>query len=517
MQRKKDSIVSAKATNQRCNEAKGEVEGAESHELCPYFDNLPSHLAANILLQLPIKSLLVCRCVCKIWKTIISEPRFAKLHFERSPFSLMIRTHRFNLVSRTLHLLDCQPETYDFGSKNLVKLDCMTKLPLRDGKLFKEKREKIKNKSMHPFHADTLFFNKYSLGIRDDRRWRYYADCRISHDKFNIINSCNGLLCLSDPSTENPLAICNPVTGEFIRLPKATKAPFKLNTNGVRMKGHSGLGFQPKTNEYKVIKMRIRHVERAKEWVFERVILEVNTLGSPSWRNVEVDPRISILSLEYPTCVNGVFHWIKLDGQQRSILCFCFESERLQPFPSPPHVFENHNNEIHDNRRISMGELKGFIYICDLNFSLVTMWVMNEYGIEESWTKAYNIETSFNSRSYSFSWRHGFCWPVKPFEEGASIFLYHSRNCLIHCEPEKCEPEKYRRKVFQIRGACSALIDVIPHIPSLISLKDVVKGDNIEVLSIHSRYAEYKMSEENEVLFLAKWFTRDLVSKVETA
>jgi hypothetical protein len=78
--------------------------------------------------------------------------------------------------------------------------------------------------------------------------------------------------------------------------------------------------------------------------------------AAPLWRNVEVDPRISILSLKYPTCVNGVLHWIKLEGQQRSILCFCFESEWLKPFPSPPNVFENHNNEIHDIGHISMGQ-----------------------------------------------------------------------------------------------------------------------------------------------------------------
>jgi hypothetical protein len=105
--------------------------------------------------------------------------------------------------------------------------------------------------------------------------------------------------------------------------------------------------------------------------VFERLILEVNTLGASSWRNVEVDPRISILSLKYPTCVNGVLHWIKLEGQQRSILCFCFESEWLKPFPSPPNVFENHNNEIHDighigsNVCLRLGKYTFFVILCD--------------------------------------------------------------------------------------------------------------------------------------------------------
>jgi hypothetical protein len=101
---------------------KGEVEMVENHELCSYFDNLPSRLTANILLPLPIKSLLVCRCVCKIWKTMISEPHFAKLHLERSPISLMIRTHGSDLVSRTLHLLECESKSLSLETIILLSL-----------------------------------------------------------------------------------------------------------------------------------------------------------------------------------------------------------------------------------------------------------------------------------------------------------------------------------------------------------------------------------------------------------
>ena len=198
-----------------------------------------------------------------------------------------------------------------------------------------------------------------------------------------------------------------------------------------------------------------------------------------------MDPQISFSSLEYPTCVNGALHWIRFEDQQRSILVFCFESERLQSFPSPPHEFGDHNNAIHDDWHVSMGELKGFLYICDSTIlSDVSMWVMNEYGIEESWTKIYNIDTSFNPSGNAVSWRLGL-WPIKHFEEGAAILLYRSglsTKCLIYYEPEK-----YGHKAFQIHGSRSYTFEVIPHIPSLISLKDVLKGDNIEVLNIHSR------------------------------
>ncbi|RHN53624.1 putative F-box domain-containing protein [Medicago truncatula] len=104
MKRKKGSITPPRATIQRCSNK------SESQQLCPYFDNLPFHLTTEILLKLPIKSLLICRCVCKIWNTLISEPKFAKLQFERAPISFMIRKLDNIEVSRNLYLLECEPE-----------------------------------------------------------------------------------------------------------------------------------------------------------------------------------------------------------------------------------------------------------------------------------------------------------------------------------------------------------------------------------------------------------------------
>ncbi|RHN53625.1 hypothetical protein MtrunA17_Chr5g0397861 [Medicago truncatula] len=113
-----------------------------------------------------------------------------------------------------------------------------------------------------------------------------------------------------------------------------------------------------------------------------------------------------------------------------------------------------------------LGELKGFLYICDRSSSEnVTMWVMNEYGIGESWTKIYNIDTYLTHSGLHDPWRCGLCWLVKHYE-----------------------PEKYGFKAFRIDVKTLKGVEVIQHIPSLISLKDVVNGDNVEeVLNIYSR------------------------------
>jgi len=74
-----------------------------------------------------------------------------------------------------------------------------------------------------------------------------------------------------------------------------------------------------------------------------------------------------------------------------------------------------------------MGELKGFLYICDCDstfFFDVTVWVMNEYGIGESWAKAYNIDnTAVSSLGYpDLFWDYGLCWPVIHFEDCAALW-----------------------------------------------------------------------------------------------
>lgn len=68
--------------------------------------------------------------------------------------------------------------------------------------------------------------------------------------KYKIVNSCNGLLCLSEPSRNEPVAVCNPLTGEFINLPKST-----CDDEDVKSATDCGLGFSPKSNQYKVIRV----------------------------------------------------------------------------------------------------------------------------------------------------------------------------------------------------------------------------------------------------------------------
>jgi hypothetical protein len=44
--------------------------------------HLPHEVITEILLRLPVKTILRCKCVCKSWLSLISDPHFATAHFQ---------------------------------------------------------------------------------------------------------------------------------------------------------------------------------------------------------------------------------------------------------------------------------------------------------------------------------------------------------------------------------------------------------------------------------------------------
>ncbi|KAJ9160061.1 hypothetical protein P3X46_025497 [Hevea brasiliensis] len=126
--------------------------------------SIPQDLITEVLAKLPVKTLLRFKSVCKSWKSIITDPQFARLH--SGPARLLIRSWDGVSYGEEYHSVDCDALgdncAYD---KAIVEL----RLPIKDG------------------------------------HW------------FPISGSCNGLICFGLPGK---LYLWNPSTGDFKKLPK---------------------------------------------------------------------------------------------------------------------------------------------------------------------------------------------------------------------------------------------------------------------------------------------------------
>uniref|UniRef100_A0A2N9FZY2 F-box associated beta-propeller type 1 domain-containing protein n=1 Tax=Fagus sylvatica TaxID=28930 RepID=A0A2N9FZY2_FAGSY len=214
------------------------------------------------------------------------------------------------------------------------------------------------------------------------------TSCLMDQD-FGIVNSCNGLLCLSKSIMNNPYFICNPITGEFITVGHEEKE--KSLWGSV----FPGFGYCRKSKKYKVVRLVLRL-----ENMFQRMA-EVYTLGSTdtSWRSIGSAPFDLDLAL-FPTYLNGVIHWVKASDDEKMkgsvfIIGFDFEEEKFNEVSPPPPFGEKHKEE-KNLYNLNMGVLGGCLSLCDCTFvDHLDIWMMKEYGDPASWTKEYVISAHF--------------------------------------------------------------------------------------------------------------------------
>ncbi|WCJ37459.1 F-box and associated interaction domains-containing protein [Euphorbia peplus] len=200
--------------------------------------------------------------------------------------------------------------------------------------------------------------------------------------QFSVAGSSNGLLCLWDPFYSQEAYIFNPFTTVYIRLPKPKQFP-------TQQRVAIGFGFSLLTKEYKVV--RIAYYTTHMIGQVEESEVEVLTVknGNYVWRNKGKTSQ-HIRGEPSNILVNGRLHWLSYRSHRRGhqarvkIVSFDIDDEQFREVPNPTYkrfaVFCTH--------LVILRGCLGGVVKC---WRQLDIWMMKEYGIQESWVKEFTI------------------------------------------------------------------------------------------------------------------------------
>ncbi|MCH83740.1 F-box/kelch-repeat protein [Trifolium medium] len=267
---------------------------AKCHQQPPSF--LPEELVFQILLRLPVRSLLEFKRVCKSWKTLISDPKFAKSHLQNLKMNPSI-THQHIFTS----LLIYEPS----------KIAYFPVKPL------------LENRSERP-------------------TTKLVELCM--ENRFLIIGSCNGLLCLFDMD-QGYVKLWNPSIGF-----ESKKSP-TLDCYDKWSITYNGFGYDHINDKYKLLVV----VGRSGSNYSEKVT-QIYTFGGTSWTTIQNFPSSINFVGKF---VNGTLNWVIIksgvSSNQTVILSFDLEKETYKEVLLPEHDVEEATHQQYCGRNYGCG------------------------------------------------------------------------------------------------------------------------------------------------------------------
>ncbi|XP_026435041.1 F-box protein CPR1-like [Papaver somniferum] len=312
--------------------------------------NMPEDVYSEILPWVPAKSAIICKSVCKTWYSLISNPKFVKLHLHRtiekkneSKFVFLIsgdNDHNYALVSSISY--------------------------------------------------DLLYSSLLSMGDCDDAIVEMVLPFKDSAYPVRFLGTCHGLICMMYATivgTAPFIVVWNPTTTECKILPNS-----KIGVVNHHRSIYS-FGYDPKIDDYKLV--TVVKLQGNKDGSVSMrgskngYVAEIYTLQSDSWRSIETIPYM-FSSIPYDSLsgvlVNGARHWY---GESRNlaqefIVSFDFSKERFEQLHLPKEFSEI------EHYVMTLGVLEDCLYLLA---SVIRpciqheVWMMQDYGVQESWTK----------------------------------------------------------------------------------------------------------------------------------
>ncbi|XP_061989581.1 F-box/kelch-repeat protein At3g23880-like [Rosa rugosa] len=322
--------------------------------------DLPCEIMEEILLQLPVKSLLRFKCVSKSWLNLISDHKFIKSHLHHST-----KQHPHHddddgdRISNT-HLM--------LSSTTLIH-SLHLQLPNA-----RTKQEEEAPAAAAPTDADdaVVLESMVEYPVASTVRRPAVKDIK-------IVGSCNGLLCLVLDSQH--MIIYNPSTRHVQEVPNPEETV-------VGKDYFYGFGYDSRNEDCKIV--RATSSSRNGNFVTQ---LDIFTLKTNSWRTKTKTIPFYFMSSVVGTLLNGALHWAvrrginisPSDGDDHDLRPFGIVS-----FDLTEEVYKEVPLPCDGDKHFSfygLGVLGGCLSMLHSpHGSDYQVWVMKEYGVKASWS-----------------------------------------------------------------------------------------------------------------------------------
>ncbi|XP_010546897.1 PREDICTED: F-box/kelch-repeat protein At3g06240-like [Tarenaya hassleriana] len=314
--------------------------------LPPELPCLPPEMIREILLRLPAKSIAGSRSVSKLFRSLSSDPAFAKTHLDLSLRNEAFPSGRTRLIVPCHNLYTVDFDSICDGCDGIRDVDAVEiHYPLKD--------------------QLSLLYSE------DEDKYPDMVDPAYERNPVAIFGSCNGLVCISPD--EGALFLINPTTGESKRIPDLPES-LRLGSRGLAF----GFWFDSVADDYKVVTLVVR------DDVLNAVVYSLKT---DSWKRVsDLRYNVGFNFHRSGVLVNGVLHWIvKLleDHDRPFVVAFDTMSEQFRDMPLPDEA----EGCPHSSKSFEVGKLNGRLCIVNYCHDMHDdIWVMNEYGVASSWS-----------------------------------------------------------------------------------------------------------------------------------
>ncbi|XP_074265440.1 F-box/kelch-repeat protein At3g06240-like [Silene latifolia] len=323
------------------------IKNSTTSSKLPYIspcNYLPPEVWAHILSNLPAKTLLRIRCVCKSWCFIIDDPDFAHMHFQHSQIN------------------------YGHNNKLLVDLESMGKFG-DQGCL---------------------------LTVRDAQTLAKIDQiCEIHSDKYRILGSCNGLLLVKRSGftyNREPLRLWNPSIRKSLILPTCPLRPYLFDGLSCYL-----FGFAPRSKNYNVVAFEL---DDSLGKGNEKMYFSVYILSNQQWTvknalntsNLNTNNTYGLFYyLSTAVFFRGAAYWLGNNDKRTQALThlasFDFDQENITILELPFSWDENTYRFL-----FLLGESLAIFSISKASSSI---WVLQQDNEKEPWTLWFSGKSSW--------------------------------------------------------------------------------------------------------------------------